>query len=398
MSAIQNYLSRAQEFSSNVTDEEKLNVAQQEAKETAFGNIQDAKDRVEELKGGAVQSVGGLGLGAAGALEKGFTYAKHINDKAAKIKDTVSSMNKSLGDPTGLGAKFDALSERMTNMVSPNSALGNHIANIKSVITPNKPFVHTAQTSKEGDAYGDEAKGIYDRMNDTGKAAFEDAVNKIADPVVKQGAETFTDPAITSQHLGIAKSLAEDPANLDPGSSAIGGVADAQRVVSTPGGGGAAAAAPPPKVDLTQQGGQGSVDKQLQDNTQDVSDADKAKAAALKAQQDAEAENLKLKTKEGGGEEEGEGNDVKGLAEEGGEEAAGEGLLGALGPIGDVLAAGSAIYGLVQGKITEAKEKATTLNLTNYYNDLGQQKAPSLQTFGASVLDGTTAQSMSENF
>ena len=105
----------------------------------------------------------------------------------------------------------------------------------------------------------------------------------------------------------------------------------------------------------------------------------------------ADQQEEKVQKTKGNNEEEGGEED---LAEEG----ASEGILGALGPVGDVLAAGSAIYGLVQGKITEAKEKATTLNLTNYYNDLGQQKAPSLQTFGASVLDGTTAQSMSENF
>ena len=52
MSAIQNYLSKAQDFSQEVSQEEQLDSAREQVKEKALGNIEQVRDRVEELKAG----------------------------------------------------------------------------------------------------------------------------------------------------------------------------------------------------------------------------------------------------------------------------------------------------------------------------------------------------------
>ena len=91
------------------------------------------------------------------------------------------------------------------------------------------------------------------------------------------------------------------------------------------------------------------------------------------------------------------GDEEKALGDEA-EAGAGEGILGALGPVGDVLAAGSAIYGLVHAEIAKKAEQKTQVDLQSYYDSLNEIKAPNLGSLGANVLDGTQIQSSFTNF
>ena len=126
MSSIQNYLNKAQEFSQQVSQEEQLEQSKTEIRQKAESNIEDVRDRVEELKAGISGDVGAFGFGTAGAVEKAFTYGRYVSDKASKLKAGVDSLRSGL-DQTELGK---VINQRISSLVSPDSALGRHLQTV----------------------------------------------------------------------------------------------------------------------------------------------------------------------------------------------------------------------------------------------------------------------------
>ena len=153
MSSIQNYLNKAQEFSSQVSQEEQLEQSKTEIRQKAESNIEDVRDRVEELKAGISGDVGAFGFGTAGAVEKAFTYGRYVSDKASKLRAGVNSLRSGL-DQTEFGK---VINERLSSLVSPDSALGRHLqtvgeqVNKLKVLTEKNPLAKTKEIMTDVD-------------------------------------------------------------------------------------------------------------------------------------------------------------------------------------------------------------------------------------------------------
>ena len=529
MSSIQNYLNKAQEFSNQVSQEEQLEQSKTEIREKAESNIEDVRDRVEELKAGISGDVGAFGFGTAGAVEKAFTYGRYVSDKASKLRAGVDSLRSGL-DQTELGK---VINQRISSLVSPDSALGRHLQTIGEQVNKLKVLSEKNPLAKTKEIMTDVDKR-FGNLTAKGKSEFRKAVNQkdlidtddtkfeptdrlssaiqhdellkqvegVPDNVIKglpggagpgaplssteasegditQGQATtqqdFTKPS--TQELGTgggrkirikpagedsggggggaaapkaapkpAPAAADDPlikatdpkSLLKPGESVLadmsggGGAAGAgagaaaapaaapaavapkppaapadtrppparaapkpaapadPQIVNDPSVSGAPSAAPVATPTGTQQS-QNFTQGQATQEQQNI----KQTQVAQQRQTVAQKQEDKVEDDEGG--DKPLGDEEKALGDEA-EAGAGEGILGALGPVGDVLAAGSAIYGLVHAEIAKKAEQKTQVDLQSYYDSLNQIKAPNLGSLGANVLDGTQIQSSFTNF
>ena len=530
MSSIQNYLNKAQEFSNQVSQEEQLEQSKTEIREKAESNIEDVRDRVEELKAGISGDVGAFGFGTAGAVEKAFTYGRYVSDKASKLRAGVDSLRSGL-DQTALGK---TINEKISSLVSPDSALGRHLqtvgeqVNKLKVLSEKNPLAKTKEIMSDVDSRfrnltakgkSEFRKAVSEKdLVDTDDPKFEPTdrlssaiqhdellkqVEGVPDNVTKglpggagpgaplssteasegditQGQATtqqdFTKPSTQELGTGGGRKIKIKPAGEDSGGGGGGGAAapkpppapapaaaapaaDDPLIKATDpksllkpgesvladvsgGGGGAAAGAgagagavsklgtpgnpllsgqapPPPKPpaaapasdpqivnDPSVSGAPSAAPvatptgtQQSQNFTQGQATQEqqniKQSQVAQQRQTVAQKQEDKVEDDEGG--DKPLGDEEKALGDEA-EAGAGEGILGALGPVGDVLAAGSAIYGLVHAEIAKKAEQKTQVDLQSYYDSLNQIKAPNLGSLGANVLDGTQIQSSFTNF
>ena len=526
MSSIQNYLNKAQEFSNQVSQEEQLEQSKTEIRQKAESNIEDVRDRVEELKAGISGDVGAFGFGTAGAVEKAFTYGRYVSDKASKLKAGVDSLRSGL-DQTELGK---VINQRISSLVSPDSALGKHLQTVGEQVKKLKVLTEKNPLAKTKEIMTD-VKNRFDNLTAKGQSEFVKAINEKQlpdtdktsleptdrlssaiqhDELLKQiegvpdnikkglpgGAEPgaplssteatqgditqgqattqqdFTKPSTQELGTGGGRKIRIKPAGEDSGGgaaaprpppatpkpAAAGAGADdplikatdpksilkpGESVLADVGGGGAAAdddsliqaagagAPKPPAVapkppaatpkppaatpaapadpivnDPSVSGAPSSAPvatptgtQQSQNFTQgqqtQVDQNLKQSQVAQQRQNVAQKQEDKVEDDKGG--DKPLGDEEKALGDEA-EAGAGEGILGALGPVGDVLAAGSAIYGLVHAEIAKKAEQKTQVDLQSYYDSLNEIKAPNLGSLGANVLDGTQIQSSFTNF
>ena len=519
MSAIQNYLNKAQEFSQQVSQEEQLEQSKTEIRQKAESNIEDVRQRVEELKAGIAGDVGAFGFGAAGAIEKGFQYGKYVSEKAAKLREGVNALREKTGfDDTSIGK---SINEKLSNLISPDSALGRHLQTVGDQVNKLKAITEKSPVKKTQQIM-DDIKSRFDNLTPKGQDDFVDTLNekKLIDPlrdernitgnlesaiqhneVMKQvegvpenvrpgllgggepGAplsdieetergitegqattQDFTQALRPAQELGGAKKVrirapeesgggraapleegeeatAADPRSLlKPGESLLADLEDKSSIptgslgsvdnpllpgqaplpparaapeddrppparaapqpddpIQAPSVQGAPQAAP---VETPSGGGGAAPKFQAQQEVQEQQNLQQEQVAGQKKQV-AEQQEQKVEKDLPGGEGEGGDEEEKVLekgTEEGVGEGVGEGILGALGPVGDVLAAGSAIYGLVHAEIAKRQEAKEQVDLQSYYDSLNQVKAPNLGSLGANVLDGTQMSSAFTNF
>jgi len=175
MSAIQNYLSKAQDFSQEVSQEEQLDSAREQVKEKALGNIEQVRDRVEELKAGISGDVGAFGFGAAGAIEKGFQYGKYASEKAAKLKESVDALKQSSGfNDTVFGR---AINDKISNLISPDSALGRHLQTAGEQVKKLQDLTVKNPLTRTEDIMND-VESRFDNLMPKGKDEFRRAVDE----------------------------------------------------------------------------------------------------------------------------------------------------------------------------------------------------------------------------
>lgn len=506
MSAIQNYLSKAQDFSQEVSQEEQLDSAREQVKEKALGNIEQVRDRVEELKAGISGDVGSFGFGAAGAIEKGFQYGKYASEKAAKLKESVDALKQSSGfNDTVFGR---AINDKISNLISPDSALGRHLQTAGEQVKKLQDLTVKNPLTRTEDIMND-VESRFDNLMPKGKDEFRRAVDEknLRNPLASGGDPTEKlEEAI--KHNELMKQVEGVPDNVIPG--LIGGAEPGKPLVDNlepiqqeiregqattqdfsklrppeelgggrrvrirqPGESRGRAVAPAPEeeeelikavnprtlatpgervlADITSGGG-AAAPKKVSFADQTPTAAEAAEAAEEAAARDGggaaapiqapsvsgapEAEPIATPTGGGGGAAETKFTDqqetqekaniqtentasqeksiadqqeekvqkTKGnIEEEGGEEdlaeeGASEGILGALGPVGDVLAAGSAIYGLARAEVAKRQESKEQTDLQSYYDSLSQIQAPNLGSLAANVLDSTDTPSAFTNF
>ena len=534
MSSIQNYLNKAQEFSSQVSQEEQLEQSKTAIRQKAESNIEDVRDRVEELKAGISGDVGAFGFGTAGAVEKAFTYGRYVSDKASKLRAGVNSLRSGL-DQTEFGK---IVNEKISSLVSPDSALGRHLQTVGEQVNKLKVLTEKNPLAKTQEIMTD-VKNRFDNLTPKGQSEF---VKAIKDKDLPDTDKTSLDPtdrlSSAIQHDELLKQVEGVPDNIKkglPGGAGPGaplssteatqgditqGQATTQTDFTKPstqelgtggkrkvrfrtpeddsggGGGGAAAPRPPPATaapkpaaaapaaddplikatdpksilkpgesvlaDVSGGGAAADDDSLIQAaapvapkpaaapvdtrppparaaatpaapadpivNDPSVSGAPSSAPVATptgtptgtqqsqnftQGQQTQVDQNLKQsqvaqqrqnvaqkqedKVEDDKGGDKPLGDEEKALGDEA-DAGAGEGILGALGPVGDVLAAGSAIYGLVHAEIAKKAEQKTQVDLQSYYDSLNEIKAPNLGSLGANVLDGTQIQSSFTNF
>tara|TARA_R110002074_G_scaffold26514_1_gene77881 strand:- start:379 stop:1899 length:1521 start_codon:yes stop_codon:yes gene_type:complete len=506
MSAIQNYLSKAQDFSQEVSQEQQLDSAREQVKEKAIGNIEQVRDRVEELKAGISGDVGAFGFGAAGAIEKGFQYGKYASEKAAKLKESVDALKQSSGfNDTVFGR---AINDKISNLISPDSALGRHLQTAGEQVKKLQDLTVKNPLTRTEDIMND-VESRFDNLMPKGKDEFRRAVDEKnlrnplssgGDPTEKleeaikhnelmkqvEGVPDNVIPGLiggaepgkplvdnlepTQQEIREGQATTQDFSKLrppeelgsgrrvrirQPGESRGRAVAPAAeeeeelikavnpRTLATPGervladitsGGGAAApkkvsfadqtptateaaeaaeqeaardgggAADPiqaPSVSGAPEGepiatptgdGEGEAETKFTDQQETQEKANiQTENTASQEKSIADQQEEKVQKTKGNNEEEGGEED---LAEEG----ASEGILGALGPVGDVLAAGSAIYGLARAEVAKRQESKEQTDLQSYYDSLSQIQAPNLGSLAANVLDSTDTPSAFTNF
>jgi len=506
MSAIQNYLSKAQDFSQEVSQEEQLDSAREQVKEKALGNIEQVRDRVEELKAGISGDVGSFGFGVAGAIEKGFQYGKYASEKAAKLKASVDALKESSGFNDSVFGR--AINDKISNLISPDSALGRHLQTAGEQVKKLQDLTVKNPLTRTEDIMND-VESRFDNLMPKGKDEFRRAVdeknlrNPLAsggDPTEKleeaikhnelmkqvEGVPDNVIPGLiggaepgkplvdnlepTQQEIREGQATTQDFSKLrppeelgsgrrvrirQPGESRGRAVAPAAeeeeqlikavnpRTLATPGervladitsgggaaapkkvsfadqtptaaeaaeaaeeaaardGGGAAAPIQAPSVSGAPEGesiatptgdGEGAAETKFTDQQETQEKANiQTENTASQEKSIADQQEEKVQKSKGNIEEEGGEED---LAEEG----ASEGILGALGPVGDVLAAGSAIYGLARAEITKRQESKEQTDLQSYYDSLSQIQAPNLGSLAANVLDSTDTPSAFTNF
>ena len=474
MSSIQNYLSKAQQFSEQVSQEEQLEQSKNEIREKAESNIEQVRDRVEELKAGIASDVGAFGFGTAGAVEKAFQYGKYVSEKASKLKEGVNALRSGIDD-TEIGK---TINQKISSLISPDSALGRHLQTVGNQVEKLKSLSQVNPKARTREIM-ENVDQRFNSLSDKGKDDFVKAVNE------KQLKDPFGNPdgnlesAIQHDELlkqveGVSGNLKKGliggtgpgaplTGDLEPFEGDIGKLPESigtaiqdkvpiieranplqdlgGRKIRIGDGGGAAEAeaeAADPRsllkpgerllADVTRT--PQAISKAIQDtvpieapSVSGAPDAEPVETPSGQApsekftegQQAAEQENIqqeqvasqkeqvaeqqekKVEKEEPGDEGEGE-EEEKAAVEEGGEEGVGEGILGALGPVGDVLAAGSAIFGLVHAEIAKKQEAKEQTDLQSYYDSLSQVKAPNLGSLGANVLDGTQMSSAFTNF
>ena len=507
MSAIQNYLSKAQNFSQEVSQQEQLDSAKEQVKEKALGNIEQVRDRVEELKAGISGDVGAFGFGAAGAIEKGFQYGKYASEKAAKLKESVDALKQSSGfNDTVFGR---AINDKISNLISPDSALGRHLQTAGEQVKKLQDLTVKNPLTRTEDIMND-VESRFDNLMPKGKDEFRRAVDEknLRNPLASGGDPTEKlEEAI--KHNELMKQVEGVPDNVIPG--LIGGAEPGKPLVDNleptqqeiregqattqdfsklrppeelgggrrvrirqPGESRGRAVAPAPEeeeqlikavnprtlatpgervlADVTSGGG-AAAPKKVSFADQTPTAAEAAEAAEEAAARDGggaadpiqapsvsgapEGESIATPTGDGEGAAEtkftdqqetqekaniqtentasqeksiadqqeekvqktkGNNNEEEGGEEDLAEEGASEGILGALGPVGDVLAAGSAIYGLARAEVAKRQESKEQTDLQSYYDSLSQIQAPNLGSLAANVLDSTDTPSAFTNF
>jgi len=455
MSSIQNYLSKAQQFSQQVSQEEQLEQSKTEIREKAESNIEQVRDRVEELKAGIASDVGAFGFGTAGAVEKAFQYGKYVSEKASKLKEGVNALRSGIDD-TEIGK---SINQKISSLISPDSALGRHLQTVGNQVEKLKSltqlnpkartkeimenvdsrfnsltdkgkddFVKAVTEKQLKDPFGSpdgnlesaiqhdellkQVEGVPENLKKgliggTGPGApltgdlepFEGDIGKLPESIIER-ANPLQDLGGRKIRIGQGGGAAEaeeeaaDPRSLlKPGERLLADVTRTPQAIEAPSVSGAPDAEPvetpsgPAPSEKFTEGQQAAEQENIQQEQ-----------VASQKEQVAEQQEKKVEKEEPGGEGEGEEEEEKAAVEEGGEEGVGEGILGALGPVGDVLAAGSAIFGLVHAEIAKKQEAKEQTDLQSYYDSLSQVKAPNLGSLGANVLDGTQMSSAFTNF
>jgi phospholipase/lecithinase/hemolysin len=212
MSSIQNYLNKAQEFSNQVSQEEQLEQSKTEIREKAESNIEDVRQRVEELKAGIAGDVGAFGFGTAGAVEKAFQYGKYVNEKAQKLKDGVNALRTGL-DETEVGKSINA---KISSLISPDSALGKHLQNVGDQVNKLKALTEKNPIAKTKEIMTD-VDSRFKNLTQKGMAQFRQALTEksLADPFGSGDPTSRLESAI--QHNELLKQVEGVPDNVKKG-------------------------------------------------------------------------------------------------------------------------------------------------------------------------------------
>ena len=173
MSSIQNYLSKAQQFSEQVSQEEQLEQSKTEIREKAESNVEQVRDRVEELKAGIASDVGAFGFGTAGAVEKAFQYGKYVSEKASKLKEGVNALRSGIDD-TEIGK---SINQKISSLISPDSALGRHLQTVGDQVEKLKSLSQVNPKARTKEIM-DNVDQRFNSLSDKGKDDFVKAVNE----------------------------------------------------------------------------------------------------------------------------------------------------------------------------------------------------------------------------
>ena len=227
----------------------------------------------------------------------------------------------------------------------------------------------------------------YRNLSDEGREAFEKVVTEQDLPNMVDSDGNFNEDSV-QQHSNIMN----DVKGNDQGRLRVVGDDDDLRIGADgiSGGGGAAAppppaAAPPPPAAAAPKAPDPTATPKVPDPTATPKAPDPTTTTpkAVGDTEDLAEEGEKIAAKTG---------------EEAAERLGTEGLLGALGPVGDVLAAGSAIYGVIHSAIEKRKENEQVSEAQQNLQKLNTPVAASLRNVASVALDSSTAPSQFTNF